>query len=762
MCQTGGELFDHILAHRYLKDKDASKLFAQLISGVHYLHRKKIVHRDLKLENLLLDKHRNVIITDFGFANRFEHRQDDLMATSCGSPCYAAPELVVSDGLYVGSAVDIWSCGVILYAMLSGYLPFDDDPENPDGDNINLLYKYILNTPLTFPDWVSPAARDLMSRMLIPDPEHRFTLEQVMNHQWLEPYRPLFARNINEMETIAQEQMLHKRQASRRDMQARMKAREAARLNQLAQSAGVVPGQQQQSLNPAVAAQDHQRRHKSDMPMGFNMSASPMMAPNGPRPIAAAPNSEQRTGMSPHSAQPIITSGLPPPAKQAVSTPTALLSGTLSGSLPAESLIQSASRIRKEEDIAQDPVANEADARASARARPDDGPGFQGHNSEGPAKRSDAGRARDDSPGSSASKKRSVSENTNRHTIQVEYDGDTAYQRLLKVQADREDARSSAEVQQSQGEGSRMHIDPVEASASSPREVSPVAFAPTVSASADNQSTRQPLTPMESQGAPTEHMEVDPVFLPAGSISKEPISSTAASIRQNQQDIPAPASPVLSPSAIRLVPPTPVKDPIASSTTPKPAQKGPPRTELPLFAEDRTQAETAETSPPRSQLPVPTRLASSSTYSSSGSNPQTPRMEAVSGRPEIKISTQSRQPSIASTASLAVDLAPSPSVSLGSHASGSTGSSVPGKKDRSRKGMSMNSFGFGKLLSNANMSTDSVSNPGPRVQPAKESGGFLSRSGSVRDKAKKRAEPAQAPATKSELPPSSGTVVRQT
>ncbi|EGO02963.1 hypothetical protein SERLA73DRAFT_47670, partial [Serpula lacrymans var. lacrymans S7.3] len=152
---SGGELFDHILAHRYLKEKDAAKLFSQLISGVWYIHHKKIVHRDLKLENLLLDRHRNVIITDFGFANRFEHRSDDLMQTSCGSPCYAAPELVISEGLYVGSAVDIWSCGVILYAMLAGYLPFDDDPANPDGDNINLLYKYIVNTPLSFPDYVS-------------------------------------------------------------------------------------------------------------------------------------------------------------------------------------------------------------------------------------------------------------------------------------------------------------------------------------------------------------------------------------------------------------------------------------------------------------------------------------------------------------------------------------------------------------------------------------------------------------------------------
>src|SRR6266567_9019708 len=185
---SGGELFDHILAHRFLKEKDACRLFAQLISGVWYIHQRKIVHRDLKLENLLLDRNRNVIVTDFGFANRFEHRTDDFMQTSCGSPCYAAPELselVISEGSYVGSAVDIWSCGVILYAMLAGYLPFDDDPANPDGDNINLLYKYIVNTPLSFPDYVSREARDLLGIMLQPDHQRRADLKLVMQHPCL-------------------------------------------------------------------------------------------------------------------------------------------------------------------------------------------------------------------------------------------------------------------------------------------------------------------------------------------------------------------------------------------------------------------------------------------------------------------------------------------------------------------------------------------------------------------------------------------------
>lgn len=215
---SGGELFDHILAHRYLREKDACKLFSQLLSGVWYIHQKKIVHRDLKLENLLLDRNRNVIITDFGFANRFEHRSDDLMQTSCGSPCYAAPELVISDGLYVGSAVDIWSCGVILYAMLAGYLPFDDDPANPDGDNINLLYRYIVNTPLSFPDYISAEARDLLSIMLVPDPTSRADLPKIMSHRWLAPYAHLFQKSVDDLERTAMEQHHQKRLAYQRQM----------------------------------------------------------------------------------------------------------------------------------------------------------------------------------------------------------------------------------------------------------------------------------------------------------------------------------------------------------------------------------------------------------------------------------------------------------------------------------------------------------------------------------------------------------------
>ncbi|PVV04321.1 hypothetical protein BB560_001183, partial [Smittium megazygosporum] len=152
-------------------------------------------------ENLLLDKHRNIKITDFGFANHFDTEHGEMMITSCGSPCYAAPELVVSNGMYHGTRVDIWSCGVILFAMLAGYLPYDDDENNPNGENINMLYKYILSKKLEYPSSINPQARALLERMLVPDPTHRATLEEVRNHPWLSKYRSIFEENGFEMES---------------------------------------------------------------------------------------------------------------------------------------------------------------------------------------------------------------------------------------------------------------------------------------------------------------------------------------------------------------------------------------------------------------------------------------------------------------------------------------------------------------------------------------------------------------------------------
>merc|ERR1711962_746841 len=124
---AGGELFDYIVKHGKLTEDKARRFFQQIMSGVEYCHRHNVVHRDLKPENLLLDQNLNVKIADFGLSNMMT--DGEFLKTSCGSPNYAAPE-VISGKLYAGPEVDVWSSGVILYALLCGTLPFDDDNHN--------------------------------------------------------------------------------------------------------------------------------------------------------------------------------------------------------------------------------------------------------------------------------------------------------------------------------------------------------------------------------------------------------------------------------------------------------------------------------------------------------------------------------------------------------------------------------------------------------------------------------------------------------
>lgn len=163
-----------------------------------------------------MSKDRDIIITDFGFANRFLVAQDDLMATSCGSPCYAAPELVINDdNNYVGTAVDIWSCGVILFAMLCGYLPFDDDPSNPQGANINVLYKYIVSTHLEIPKHMSKHATHLLRLMLVPDPAKRCTMDDIRSHPWLKDHWDLLNQSFIVDEIDGQQHMTEKHSDSR-------------------------------------------------------------------------------------------------------------------------------------------------------------------------------------------------------------------------------------------------------------------------------------------------------------------------------------------------------------------------------------------------------------------------------------------------------------------------------------------------------------------------------------------------------------------
>lgn len=190
--KSGGELFDYINSRRRLRETEARRLFAQLVDGVHHLHQRQIIHRDLKLENLLLDHHHNLLIIDFGFAHVGTQEQQhemitsdegqlpcSLLETACGSPCYAAPELVLTEEGYKGTAADIWSCGVILYAMLCGHLPYQDD-------NLHQLYRTMVSQPPEFPDYMSTSARDLIQKMMMPDPKDRCSMATILTHPWLQ------------------------------------------------------------------------------------------------------------------------------------------------------------------------------------------------------------------------------------------------------------------------------------------------------------------------------------------------------------------------------------------------------------------------------------------------------------------------------------------------------------------------------------------------------------------------------------------------
>lgn len=171
----GGELFDYIVHNGKLSEDEGRRLFQQIISGVEYCHSHKVVHRDLKPENLLLDTiHMSVKIADFGLSNMMQ--DGDFLKTSCGSPNYAAPE-VISGRLYAGPEVDVWSCGVILYALLCAKLPFDDE-------YIPSLFKKIREGIFTIPEHISPYCADLIRQMLVVDPLKRITIAEIRKHQW--------------------------------------------------------------------------------------------------------------------------------------------------------------------------------------------------------------------------------------------------------------------------------------------------------------------------------------------------------------------------------------------------------------------------------------------------------------------------------------------------------------------------------------------------------------------------------------------------
>ncbi|KAF7971023.1 hypothetical protein HWV62_22215 [Athelia sp. TMB] len=169
---AGGELFNYIVANGRMPEARARRFFQQLISGIEYSHKLKIVHRDLKPENVLLDDDLNVKIADFGLSN--EIKDGDFLKTSCGSPNYAAPE-VIRGGLYTGPEIDVWSAGVILYVMLCGRLPFEDD-------DVQTLFTKISQGSYHMPSYLPHDAKGLINAMLAVDPVKRITVPEITHH----------------------------------------------------------------------------------------------------------------------------------------------------------------------------------------------------------------------------------------------------------------------------------------------------------------------------------------------------------------------------------------------------------------------------------------------------------------------------------------------------------------------------------------------------------------------------------------------------
>uniref|UniRef100_A0A3B3ZUL6 non-specific serine/threonine protein kinase n=1 Tax=Periophthalmus magnuspinnatus TaxID=409849 RepID=A0A3B3ZUL6_9GOBI len=172
---SGGEIFDHLVAHGRMAEKDARKKFKQIVAAVHFCHCRNIVHRDLKAENLLLDHNLNIKIADFGFSNLFSRGQ--LLKTWCGSPPYAAPELFEGKE-YDGPKVDIWSLGVVLYVLVCGALPFD-------GSTLQNLRARVLSGKFRIPFFMSTDCEYLIRHMLVLEPSRRLSMEQICKNKWM-------------------------------------------------------------------------------------------------------------------------------------------------------------------------------------------------------------------------------------------------------------------------------------------------------------------------------------------------------------------------------------------------------------------------------------------------------------------------------------------------------------------------------------------------------------------------------------------------
>ena len=188
----GGELFDYIVKNKRLTEKVACNFFQQIIDGVEYLHNQGIIHRDLKPENLLLDYKNQIKISDFGLSTFYT--KNNFLQTACGTPSYAPPEML--DGQqYNGEASDIWSCGIILYAMLCGTLPFTESKEE-------IIVKKIKTHDYVIPSYLSKDAQDILNKILKINPEERLTINDIKKHPWFQIVQPHLIKGISLKDVI--------------------------------------------------------------------------------------------------------------------------------------------------------------------------------------------------------------------------------------------------------------------------------------------------------------------------------------------------------------------------------------------------------------------------------------------------------------------------------------------------------------------------------------------------------------------------------
>jgi len=178
---TGDELYNYLLQNGRMEEAQVQKIFTQLVGAVSYVHLKGCVHRDLKLENILLDKHQNVKLVDFGFTREYQGTSSYLQ-TWCGTVAYSAPEMIKGEK-YAGEKVDVWSLGIILYALLAGQLPFDDDDDN-------ITKSRILKEDPVYPDYFPQAAKDMCNTLLSKRPLLRPTLPDILRRTWLAEHAP--------------------------------------------------------------------------------------------------------------------------------------------------------------------------------------------------------------------------------------------------------------------------------------------------------------------------------------------------------------------------------------------------------------------------------------------------------------------------------------------------------------------------------------------------------------------------------------------